>query len=383
MTQAVDAAGPTIIGVEAPAKAAAPAALVGHIGALDGIRGLGVILVLFYHYGSSAVVFGFTNPILKLTGIGWSGVDLFFVLSGFLITGILHDSKGEQRYFRNFYARRTLRIFPLYYFAAIAVILLAVISQLDLLGGANPMWILLYVGNFQMAIEGGGSILDHFWSLAIEEQFYLVWPVVVLTLSRGKLMLVAAAMVVIAPIIRTLLVLNDTSDLAVYVLTPARMDGLAMGALLALAVRGSGGIAPLVPWAWRLGAASAAVFLMIVVLRRDFSNGDPVILTAGISLLTVMYASLLVLSLTFSPLKKLMELPMMRWFGKYSYGLYVWHPIVNMVLLHSPVTERFGEITPVKALLLLLLAFGVSVLTALASYKFLESPLLRLKRHFQ
>lgn len=383
MTQAVDPAGPAIIGMEAQAKAAPPAALAGHIGALDGIRGLGVILVLFYHYGSSAAVFGFTNPILKLTGIGWSGVDLFFVLSGFLITGILHDSKGEQNYFKNFYARRTLRIFPLYYFAAIAVILLALISQLDLLGGANPMWILAYVGNFQMAIEGGGSILDHFWSLAIEEQFYLIWPLVVLTLSRGKLMVVAAAMIVIAPIIRTLLVLNNTPDLAVYVLTPARMDGLAMGALLALVVRGPAGIAPLVPWAWRLGAASAAAFLMIVVLRRDFSNGDPVILTAGISLLTVMYASILVLSLTFGPLKKLMELPVMRWFGKYSYGLYVWHPIVNMILLHSPVTERFGEITPVKALVLLVVAFGVSVLTALASYKFLESPLLRLKRHFQ
>lgn len=385
MAKVIESVGTDALNLQTPAPASPAAQMVttGHIGALDGIRGLGVILVLLYHYGSSAAVFGLSNPILKLTGLGWSGVDLFFVLSGFLITGILYDSKGGKNYFKNFYARRTLRIFPLYYVAAIVVILLAVISQYDLLGGANPIWILLYVGNFQMAIEGGGSTLDHFWSLAIEEQFYLVWPLVVLTLSRAKLMLVAAAMVVIAPIIRTLLVLNDVPDLAVYVLTPARMDGLAMGALIALVMRGSKGIAPLVPWAWKLGGAALAAFLMIVILRREVSSGDPVILTAGISLLTIIYASVLILSLTFRPLQLVMEQPVMRWFGKYSYGLYVWHPIVNMILLHSPLTERFGAITPVKAVLLLVMAFIVSVLISLASYKFMESPLLRLKRHFQ
>lgn len=355
----------------------------GHILALDGIRGLGVILVLFYHYGSSAMALGLGSSLLKVTGIGWSGVDLFFVLSGFLITGLLYDAKGKQNYFKNFYARRTLRIFPLYYFAAVVVIILAVTTGFGILGGSNPIWILLYVGNFQMAIEGGGSILDHFWSLAIEEQFYLVWPLIVLSLSRRKLMIVAAAMIVISPLVRTLLVLNDAPDLAVYVLTPARMDGLAMGALIALAVRGPSGIAPLVPWAWRLGAMSAAAFLTIVILRRDFSTEDAVILTAGISCLTIMYASLLVLSLTFRPLTSVMELPVMRWFGKYSYGLYVWHPIVNMLLLHSPLTAQFGVASKLEVVLLLALAFTISVLVTLASYRFLEAPLLRLKSRFQ
>lgn len=383
MTQLADTAPGAPAPLQSQRPPAAPVAHAGHIAALDGIRGLGVILVLLYHYGASAADFGLNNIILRLTGIGWSGVDLFFVLSGFLITGILYDSKTRPHYFKNFYARRTLRIFPLYYVAAITVILLAVITGYGLLGGANPLWILLYVGNFQMAIEGGGSTLDHFWSLAIEEQFYLVWPFVVLSLSRGKLMLVAAAMVVTAPVIRTFMVLNDVPDLAVYVLTPARMDGLAMGALIALIVRGPKGIAPLVPWVWRLGSAAFAAFLLVVLVRRDFSNEDPFILTIGISLLTITYASLLILSLTFRPLSTLMELPVMRWFGKYSYGLYVWHPIINMILLYSPLTERFGEINPVKGVLLLVMAFAVSVLTTLASYKFLESPLLRLKNRFQ
>lgn len=383
MTQVIEA---SATGAQAaPAASATTAASVwsGHIPALDGIRGLGVILVLFYHYGSSTMALGVGTSVLQATGIGWSGVDLFFVLSGFLITGLLYDAKGKPHYFKNFYARRTLRIFPLYYFAAVVVIILAVITGYGILGGSNPVWVLLYVGNFHMAIEGGGSILDHFWSLAIEEQFYLLWPMIVLSLSRGKLMLVAAAMIVISPLVRTLLVLNDAPELAVYVLTPARMDGLAMGALIALFVRGPQGIAPLVPWAWRFGAMSAAAFLVIVIARRDFSTSDPVILTAGISLLTIMYASLLVLSLSFRPLQLVMELPVMRWFGKYSYGLYVWHPIVNMILLHSPLTEQIGADTSLKVVALVVFAFIVSIIVTLASYRFLEAPLLRLKSRFQ
>lgn len=367
---------------EPPQALTAASVWSGHIPALDGIRGLGILLVLFFHYGLSASILGIDNRIIWLSSLGWSGVDLFFVLSGFLITGILYDSKGKEKYFRNFYARRTLRIFPLYYFAAISIILLDLVWQHDLFGGTNPLWILFYVGNFQLALEGGGSILDHFWSLAIEEQFYLIWPLVVLNLSRKRLMLVAAAMILIAPIIRTLMVLNDAPGLAVYVLTPARMDSLAMGALIALAIRGPRGIEPLIPWAWRAGIAAMAGFVVVAGVRQSFTSTDPLIVSVGISLLTITFASVLVLSLTFKPLKTIMELPFMRWFGKYSYGLYVFHPIINMIILHSPLTERFGEITPAKALLLLVLAFAVSLLTALASYKFLESPLLRLKSRF-
>lgn len=367
---------------DAPEKVSATTLWSGHIGALDGIRGLGVLLVLFYHYGASAGALGFDNVLLRVSAIGWSGVDLFFVLSGFLITGILFDSKGKEGYFRNFYARRTLRIFPLYYLAALLVILLSAVWSYDVLGGLSPVWILLYVGNFQMAFEGGGSILDHFWSLAIEEQFYLIWPMVVLALSRKQLMLVAAGMIVFSPLLRTLLVLNDVSSLSVYVLTPARMDGLALGALIALAVRGPGGIDRLLPWAWGLGIAAGLGFAAIVLARSSFSSSDPVILTAGISLLLTFYASLLILALTFRPIKVVMELPVMRWFGKYSYGLYVWHPIVNMILLHSPLTEKFGEMNPAKAILLLVVAFLISLLVALASYNLFETRFLKLKNRF-
>ena len=367
-----------------PAPEAATAASVwsGHIPALDGIRGLGILLVLVYHYASSANVLGIETPILALAGIGWSGVDLFFVLSGFLITGILYDSKGKEKYFRNFYARRTLRIFPLYYAAAFAIILLDAIWRYDLLGGANPLWIIFYGGNFQMALEGGGSILDHFWSLAIEEQFYLVWPMVVLALSRKKLMMVAAAMIVIAPLFRAALVMNDAPSLAVYVLTPARMDSLAMGALIALAIRGPKGIEALVPWAWAAGLTALAGFVAIVGVRQTFYSGDPVILTAGLSLLLVFYGGLLILSLTFRPLTSVMELPIMRWFGRYSYGLYVFHPIVNMILLHSPLTEQFGEMNDIKAAMLLVLAFTLCMGMAILSFRFFEAPLLRLKSRF-
>lgn len=365
-----------------PKSAAATSVWSGHVPALDGIRGLGILLVLFYHYGLSASILGFDNRIIWLSSLGWSGVDLFFVLSGFLITGILYDAKGKENYFRNFYARRTLRIFPLYYAAAIAVILAGLFLGTSFLGGANPLWILLYAGNFRMALEGGGGLLDHFWSLAIEEQFYLIWPFIVLNLSRKKLMLVAVMMIVTAPILRTILVLNNVDSLAIYVVTPARMDSLAMGALLALAIRNPGGAEALKRWAWAGGLAALSGFMIVAAISQNFSSSDPLILTAGISFLTFTYAAVVVLALTFGPLKRVMELPVMRWFGRYSYGLYVFHPIINMTLLHSPLTERFGPMTPAMAIGLLILAFALSLITSVLSFKFFESPLLRLKSRF-
>ena len=371
-----------LIPKEGSAVAAPPSVLSGHIGALDGIRGLGVLLVLLHHYSASSRAFGFDNPILKLSEIGWSGVDLFFVLSGFLITGILYDSKGKEKYFVNFYARRTLRIFPLYYLAAILVITLDAFWRYDMLADQNPLWILMYVGNFQMALKGGGGILDHFWSLAIEEQFYLVWPMIVLALTRKQIMLLAVALIVIAPIIRVLLVANGVPALSIYVLTPARMDGLALGALIALAVRGPGGLAALVPWAWRLGGLASIGFVTLVLVRSTFSHADPLMLTVGISMLLTINGCLLILAITFQPLRVVMETPIMRWLGRYSYGLYVWHPIVNVTLLHSPLTERFGELNSFQSILLIGSAFGLSVLAAVLSYKFYETPFLRLKKHF-
>src|SRR5262245_10664845 len=160
-----------------------------HIPALDGIRGIAILLVLLFHFGQYG--HGLPYPAVfvdklfhRICQIGWVGVDLFFVLSGFLITGILYDSKGRNHYFRNFYVRRCLRILPLYYFSLI--LFLIVLPKLFPLHTGfrslrqDSFWYWTYLSNVRVAYRGWDSfgVLDHFWSLAVEEQFYLLWPIV-------------------------------------------------------------------------------------------------------------------------------------------------------------------------------------------------------------
>ena len=187
------------------------------IPALDGLRGIAVLLVMIYHF---SYAWGFSaSPVVtvyaRLSGVGWMGVDLFFVLSGFLITGILHDCRGRDGYFSSFFARRSLRIFPLYYAFVLLVLPLSVWLQT---GDAAPAvaalrdrggWYLGYAVNFMVALDGGWATsmphTEHLWSLALEEQFYLVWPPLVLLLSRRALIRTSAVLVVVALAARTVL----------------------------------------------------------------------------------------------------------------------------------------------------------------------------------
>jgi peptidoglycan/LPS O-acetylase OafA/YrhL len=154
---------------------------------LDGLRGLAILLVMLHHFFQNYVPepVWIDRLVFGLMGCGWFGVDLFFVLSGFLITGILYDAKGADRYFLNFYARRTLRIFPLYY--AVLVLLFVLLPRVphplaaDYVSDSAPdqLWFWLYLTNFRIALNGGWYshlVPSVFWSLAIEEQFYVLYP---------------------------------------------------------------------------------------------------------------------------------------------------------------------------------------------------------------
>jgi len=165
---------------------------------LDGLRGVAILLVLFLHF---IIGQGVPAPsvlvdwwFIGIVRAGWMGVDLFFVLSGFLITGILLDTKGSRHYFRQFYTRRVLRIFPLYYGSLVLFLILLptlfpddqVLHDLH----ADAVWFWTYLYNVKVAAAGftPSSALGHFWSLAVEEQFYLIWPIVVLCLGRRHLL---------------------------------------------------------------------------------------------------------------------------------------------------------------------------------------------------
>src|SRR5690606_8311371 len=228
---------------------------------LDGLRGLAIALVLLYHttqYGFAESPFA--RVLVALPAVGWSGVDLFFVLSGFLITGLLLRAKDGARYYGPFYARRALRILPLYWTALVFfLVLMPRLPGLDRIDAWYPgaaregWWFWLFLSNVQLALEGARQhrFLDIAWSLAIEEHFYLAWPWSARWTSARPLLRVCAGAAGPALALRVALVWAGAPALAPYVLTPCRLAALATGAALAVAAR-RGGLARLAPAARRL-----------------------------------------------------------------------------------------------------------------------------------
>lgn len=356
-----------------------------HIGALDGLRGIAILLVLFYHYGSSARDFGFDHPLLKASAIGWCGVDLFFVLSGFLITGILFDSRDNAHYYRNFYARRALRVFPVYYSALIVVVILSLAwPGAGHWGTHSNWWLAFYLTNFLIAVAGpaAAGITSHFWSLAVEEHFYLFWPMLVAWLSRHRIIIAALGLIALGFVVRLTFLTADAGSDASYMLTPARIDALAIGALCALALRGPFGLEKMVRPAWIAVLTGGAAILLIILTRRTLSYDDPYIQSVGLTLLPVAFAGILVLSLAWQPLSTIFNTGVLRWFGRYSYGLYVWHPIINVLLFYTAISRPFLERGTPGLLVLLGLGLALSLSAAVVSYHGMEKHFLALKRHF-
>ena len=208
-----------------------------HYNALDGLRGVAVSMVVLFHFWQTLPQYrhplsaGVTRA-LGLMLIGQKGVDLFFVLSGFLITGILLRTKGSSNYFSTFYIRRSLRIFPLYFMVVIACLLAGAIWQLPQYSWHNTWWYLLYLQNIARtfwpdSIDGPG----HFWSLAVEEHYYLFWPLAVLLASRRAL-IVLCVFLILMPIVMRAWFLYMGLD--VFTITLCLIDTLAMGSFIAV-----------------------------------------------------------------------------------------------------------------------------------------------------
>ena len=364
-----------------------------HVPALDGLRGLAIACVLCVHLfirnprpeGSPAIRF--------MTGImasGWIGVDLFFVLSGFLITGILYDTRAGPNFFHNFYARRALRILPLYY----AFILLVV--AISLLQGYHwhaqgLLLYLTYVVNCWPAwyTTAPWVNINHFWSLCIEEQFYLLWPAAVFFLVRkrsiGIFALAGAAFSFLFRLWAQISGLVVTHPYIQYSFTPSRLDGLLLGAVLALGIRSRYRVAMLV-WGPR-GLSVLLVFWLgwIWLLGPLPATGNPFISTAGVTLLAITGACLIAAVLrTGSPIARLFSARVLRLLGRYSYGLYIFHYTVRAALDDHvwgwTAAHSHSKVLPI-------LASGVIVLTvtmalAMISFHCFELPLLRFKKRF-
>jgi peptidoglycan/LPS O-acetylase OafA/YrhL len=351
---------------------------------LDSLRGVAILLVVFYHgfFWSNGLtgLSGFAKLFVNLTRIGWLGVNLFFVLSGFLITGILIDSQTNKHYYRRFYVRRALRILPAFY--ALLLILSFIPSQ----SRAYLILSFFYLSNLASPL-GIPMTYTMLWSLAVEEHFYFVWPASVRLFSGRALMICAMTIVCAEPFLRAWYFFRHWPEGSGY-LTWLVADGLAMGSILAMAVR--------LPQFTRRRMALSVFAAIGVAASMSLLGARYGILTqrrllGACLLLTVAHLFFLgTLGLTLllgtSGWKRLVNVPVLQFFGEISYGLYLIHWLFFSG--YDAVVHKYwpsahlsgGRMGPL--LLRFICAAGLASISAFLSRRYFEAPFLRLKNRW-
>ena len=368
-----------------------------HIPELDGVRGAAIALVMALHFVNNAITP--TNLVewaaVKITNYGLWGVDLFFVLSGFLITGILVESKSAPGYFRNFFVRRALRIFPLYYGVLLVLLVLvpaatlqAIDPELIELRGLSG-WLWAYLTNVYLGPQTSFSIpyVSHFWSLAIEEHFYLVWPFLIWCLPNRTAMRVCVVLGSLALALRIGFTMAAPDQLYAGVLTPCRIDALCAGAWFALAARTEPRLTT--ARAMLVARVSGAAILALWAWHFALQAGEALVLPLRTTALAVFFGAMIYGASYNDDLTHLragLRLGWLRHLGKYSYGLYVFHGMVAYGMHRYDMSAYFSSLTSIHtlgAVLQISCAVGVSYALALVSFHVFESPFLSLKRWFE
>jgi peptidoglycan/LPS O-acetylase OafA/YrhL len=362
-----------------------------HIASLDGLRGLAFLMIFFRHYGLTS---HHTSSWLKIASYlcdgGWMGVDLFFVLSGFLITGILLDTRECSRYFTNFYVRRALRIFPLYYTVLAALFLLT--PWLHLQWHKGHLGYLFYAGNIVsnlnprlVEVRPAVSFL-HLWSLAVEEQFYLIWPLVILMVSsRRRLAWICGGLSLGALMLRVCLLLWLPREAAFewcYTQLPTHMDGLLYGGVAAIWVRTMPLELVLSRARTILPYALGVMGLTIAFGGIDFHSITMTVI--GFPALAATFACLVLLALrSGSVVNRFGNIRTLSFVGRYSYGMYIYHILFwpGLSWIQGWLQIKFHSIV-LGGICFMLLVLGGTMILSVASYELYEKQWLKLKTRF-
>lgn len=357
---------------------------------LNGMRGIAISCVLVFHIGH--VVFQGNPMVGSYLGLpqGYLGVDIFFVLSGFLITTLLLEEWENtlSMSLRRFYIRRALRLLP-----ALSVFLLCAIfwsvwtrsTEESSRVLVSSLYAILYFANWASAFDlaEGAPILSHTWSLSIEEQFYLVWPLILLTmlhfkLRRGQIICLTICGIIIVAIHRNLLALDGVPIARVYAGTDARADALLVGCLVSMLVTWR--MLPVTKVACLVYGSLAFISLLVVEVyltaHMPGNVGTPVaVFNFGLTLFALSVGSIILLLMIKPPriALKLLEATPLVWLGKVSYSLYLWHLFAAVLAL---------ELAPKSPHLAAVLTVAIGLALAAASYYVVERPFLKLKSRF-
>lgn len=351
-----------------------------HIPELDGLRGIAILMVIFFHY------FGQFTPIFNW---GWMGVDLFFVLSGFLITSRLIDTVNKPKYFFRFYRNRILRIFPLYFFVLICFYLLIRFgiseASSEKFGFYLTHWpqFFLFLQNWSfMAVpQLGENQLQHFWSLAVEEQFYLFWPFAILWFHKSKnLPRILYLLLLGVILLRTVIYFRHPESYLFYFYnTFCRMDGFIIGAMVYFIW-----IKRLKPFPKFLILPGLAAFFITLWISNN-SLHSPLIATYGLTLIAFffggsVYSALRTKSKFYS---FILTRKWLMYIGKISFGLYIFHWII-LRFLQGYLTVRILNYvdfnTKTASFIAVIFCLVISFLVSMISFRFFESYFLSLKK---
>jgi peptidoglycan/LPS O-acetylase OafA/YrhL len=360
-----------------------------HVPALDKLRGLAILVVILFHTLPTAPDRTLVDRLaIDVLSLGWAGVDLFFVLSGFLITGILIDERSNPHYFRTFFARRVLRIVPVYIAFLLFSMWIAPAVGASTAAAALRLrelqgWYWPYLTNIYIALHGWDAAADgtsHLWSLAVEEQFYLLWPVAVLLIPLRSLPRVALGCVAVAELCRIAFVLSGAIEEVNFVLLPTRMDALAVGAFLACAVRSPDLLARIDRWRNPILGAALLALMAAIVVEHALDFRRPLTQILAFPAIAILSGALV---LEASRNRRWFSALPLQFLGKYSYGMYIWHIAVMTVVVSAfrvllPMVVVSSSLVTYTVFIVLVLASTIVV--SLLSWYVIEQPFLRLKR---
>jgi peptidoglycan/LPS O-acetylase OafA/YrhL len=343
---------------------------------LDLLRGAAILAVVLFHgFAYSAPLFPWHNQLaatlFHLTSFGWTGVNLFFTLSGFLITGNLLDSDGTTNFYSRFYIRRVLRILPAY-------LLILIILGVTRTASLNYLAVcLLFLANWPSLLLHGSFVLyPVLWSLAVEEQFYVTWPWLYRWFNRKGLFAICAAMILLCPILRAVMVSLSKGD--IFSKTFLVGDNLAVGAAIAILCRSQRLALKQLRWIGAIAVCIPALTLLTLSNRGSALKGDVLGASVGYTMLEWLTGGMLILILyayRTRPTQK--GLAFLLFLSEISYGLYLFHMFCELVY------DRLvgnGYLTDAGALLCrFAIANGIAVLLATLSKRYIENPILYLK----